>query len=97
MSITYEEQETVIQYDRTGELMHIYTSDTTQMIRFDKIYKRSKEHRAEGEVVAVEYDVPKRLLTCRAKPRKVTMTAEQRAAASARMKKLRQKQLEAKA
>lgn len=42
MNIPTSEQETVVQYDRNGETMTIYTSDTTQMTRLDKIYSRHK-------------------------------------------------------
>lgn len=37
MSIPTNEQETVVQYGRNGETMTIYTSDSTQMTRLDKI------------------------------------------------------------
>lgn len=94
MSIPTNEQETVVQYDRNGETMTIYTSDSTQMTRLDKIYQRHKEHRQAGEVVAVEYVVGKNLLTYRAKRVKQNLSSEQRAALSTKMKALREKQLQ---
>lgn len=96
MNIPTSEQETVVQYDRNGETMTIYTSDSTQqMTRLDKIYSRHKEHRQEGEVVAVEYVVSKRLLSYRSKVPQSSMTDEQRTALSNRMKAARKKQLQA--
>lgn len=86
MSIPTNEQETVVQYDRNGEMMTIYTSDSTQMTRLDKIYQRHKEHRQAGEVVAVEYVVDKGLLSYRSKRGKRVLTDEQKEAARARMK-----------
>ena len=48
------EQETVIQFGRDGETMNIYTSDSTVMTKLDKIYKRKREHIADGQIYAVE-------------------------------------------
>lgn len=97
MNIPTSEQETVVQYDRNGETMTIYTSDSTQMTRLDKIYSRHKEHRQAGEVVAVEYVVSKRLLTYRAKRGKCVLSDEQKAAARARLNAMREKRLQANA
>lgn len=98
MSIPTCEQETVVQYDRNGETMTVYTTDSTQITRLDKIYQRHKEHKQSGEVIAVEYVVSKRLLlSYRSKVPKSNMTDEQRAALSTKMKALREKQLQANA
>lgn len=97
MSIPTNEQETVVQYDRNGETMTIYTSDSTQMTRLDKIYQRHKEHRQAGEVVAVEYVVSKKLLTYRARRGKCILTDEQKDAARARLNAMREKRLQANA
>lgn len=86
MIIPTSEQETVIQYDRNGETMTVYTTDSTQITRLDKIYQRHKEHKQAGEVVAVEYVVDKGLLSYRSKRGKRVLTDEQREAARARMK-----------
>ena len=40
MGIPTSEQETVVQYDRNGETMTVYTTDSTQITRLDKIYQR---------------------------------------------------------
>ena len=97
MGIPTNEQETVVQYDRNGDTMTIYTSDSTQMTRLDKIYKRSREHRQAGEVMAVEYKADKRLLSYRSKRLKSSMTDEQKAAAAARLIEMREKTVQAKA
>lgn len=86
MAIPTDEQETVVQYDRNGDTMTIYTSDLTQMTRLDKIYPRHKEHKNGGEVVAVEYVTDKGLLSYRSKRIKRNLTDEQRAANAARLK-----------
>ena len=88
MSVPMSEQETVVQYDRNGETMTIYTSDSTQMTRLDKIYNRHKEHKQGGEVVAVEYVVDKKLLSYRSKRFKRVLSDEQREAARARFQKI---------
>ena len=93
MGAPISEQETVIQFDRDGETMNIYTSDSTVMTKLDKIYKRKREHRADGQLYAVEYDVDKRLLSFRSKLTKRTMTEEEKAVLSERMKRMRAIQL----
>lgn len=90
-NIPTNEQETVVQYDRNGETMTIYTSDTTQMTRLDKIYSRHKEHRQAGEVVAVEYVVDKSLLSYRSKRVKRALTDDEKASLTARLQAWREK------
>ena len=80
------EQETVIQFSRDGETMNIYTSDSTVMTKLDKIYKRKREHIADGQIYAVAYDVDKRLLSFRSKRTRRTLTDEQKKAAAERLK-----------
>lgn len=91
MSIPTNEQETVIQYDRNGETMTIYTSDSTQMTRLDKIYQRHKEHRQAGEVIAVEYVVDKGLLSYRSKRGKRVLTDVEKARLTERLQAWREK------
>ena len=86
MGIPTNEQETVVQYDRNGETMTVYTTDSTQITRLDKIYQRHKEHKQAGEVVAVEYVVDKKLLSYRSRRVKRTLSDEQRAEMVARLK-----------
>ncbi|WP_303017243.1 hypothetical protein [uncultured Mitsuokella sp.] len=91
MGIPTNEQETVVQYDRNGETMTVYTTDSTQITRLDKIYQRHKEHKQAGEVVAVEYVVDKKLLSYRSRRVKRTLSDEQRAEMVARLKAGREK------
>lgn len=91
MGIPTNERETVVQYDRNGETMTVYTTDSTQITRLDKIYQRHKEHKQAGEVVAVEYVVDKKLLSYRSRRVKRTLSDEQRAEMVARLKARREK------
>lgn len=77
---TMEEQETIINFDRAGDTMRIYTADSTMITLLDKKYPRAKEYTDKGGLYAVEYVVDKDLLSFRTKRRKVTLTPEQREA-----------------
>ena len=87
-TMTKEEQETVITWDRATSIMRIYTADPALMRRLDGLqsYTKTREHRQGGKVVAAEYEAEKRLLTLRSKAPASTMSEEQRAAARERMK-----------
>lgn len=90
MSVPIEEQETVVQFDRTSDNMSIYTSDRRYITKLDKIYKRSKEFKYNGKVEAVEYIVPVKLLTFRSKPvQRKALTEEQKKEKVEAMKKNR--------
>jgi adenosylmethionine-8-amino-7-oxononanoate aminotransferase len=67
MGLLLTEQETVITYDRAGDTMNIYTADPYLAERLKKkpAYKLVREHRQEGQVVAVDFEADKRLLTFR--------------------------------
>lgn len=91
MGIPTNEQETVVQYDRNGETMTVYTTDSTQITRLDKIYQRHKEHKQAGEVVAVEYVVDKKLLSYRSKRVKRALTDDEKASLTARLQAWREK------
>lgn len=82
-----EEQETVITFDKSSDLMNIYTADKGMMAKLDKLpaYERHNVYRSEGKIVAADYRADKRLITLRSK-RKV-MTEEQKNAAKERFKK----------
>lgn len=71
-----QEQETVIQFDRAQDEMSIWTSDTTVMTKLDKIYPRYRVQKQNRHVWAVEYLVPKRLLTFRSGKNKVSDTTK---------------------
>lgn len=93
MSLTLEEQETVITYDRAGDTMNIYTADPYMIARLRKqaAYEVVREHRQGGQVVAMEFEADKKLLTLRKERQKGRpMTEEQRAALQAGAKKYRE-------
>ena len=60
-----EEQETVIEFEREPDEMRIWTSDTKMITKLDKIYPRYQVFKTNRRIWAVEYRVPKKLLTFR--------------------------------
>ena len=60
-----EEQETVIEFEREPDEMIIWTSDTKMITKLDKIYPRYQVFKTNRHIWAVEYRVPKKLLTFR--------------------------------
>lgn len=92
--MTKEEQETVIKWDKSTSLLHIYTADPALMRRLNGLqsYKLIKEHRQGGKVIAAEYEAEKRLLTLRSKAPAVTMSKEQREAAGKRLREYRERE-----
>lgn len=95
MSIPTNEQETVIQISRDGDVATIYTSDSTMMTKMRKIYPCHRQHVNRGEVVAEEYRVPKPLISFRKKRVKRTLTAEQKEAMKKNLKAARAKKANA--
>lgn len=91
MYIPVEEQETVIQIDRTGDIARVYSTDATMINKLDKKYARHKVHKQNRKIVGVEYRVDKRLLSWRTVIPKNNQTEEQRRASAERMRKLRDK------
>lgn len=68
MGLSFAEQETVIRWDRSSEVMNIYTADINLMARLDRlpaIYKRVKVYQYDGRVVAADYQTEKRFCTLR--------------------------------
>ena len=86
--MTKEEQETIIRWDKSASLLHIYTADPALMRRLDGLqsYTKTKEHSQGGKVIAAEYEAEKKLLTLRSKAPASKMSEEQRAAARERLK-----------
>lgn len=92
MGLSIHEQETVIQFNRDETNATIYTSDRTVMTRLNKFpdtYQKSKEDLDEttGEVLAVTYRVPKKLISFRSKFVTSRQTEEQKQAAGERLKR----------
>lgn len=65
MSIPTDEQETVIRKGRTDKTCIIYTSDTTEMTRLDKLYRCVSVDKMDGIVVAKTYEAPKKCVSYR--------------------------------
>ena len=89
-AISTEEQETVIQISRSTKVANIYTTDTRKINKLDKMYERKVVHKQGREMVAVEYEVPEKLISYRAGKPRATSAAEKKAMAD-RMKKARVK------
>lgn len=62
-----DEQETVVQYSRNTDTATIYTTDSTVVNKLDKKYKRTRIHCSGGQISAVEYDIPKSMVSYRTK------------------------------
>ena len=82
-----DEQETVIRFDRNGTKCYVYTTDSTVMTRLDKIHKRVKQDYINRKFVAAYYEFDKKLLSFRSIVPKRTLSAEQKKAATERLKK----------
>ena len=89
------EQETTIQFDRTGKTATIWTSDTNMIARLDKLvkefpdaYKIVAEHIIQGEISDKQYEVSQKKLVYPKKPRPA-MPEEQKQKARERLLKYR--------
>ena len=98
--VTLAKQETVVNYQREGDEAIIWTSDTTQMTRLDRLCKDSPEfyslHRVEktkdGSIVGKFYKLTdKSLVSFRSKKTTRTLSDEQREALRDRLAKTRNK------
>lgn len=93
MGLSREEQETVITYDRAGDVMSVYTADPYLLgwLKRQPAYTLVREHKQGGQVVAADFEADKKLLTLRTKPpARQKLTEEQKAEVAARLKKGRQ-------
>lgn len=80
MALTLLEQETVITWNRAEEKVNIYTADPYLIERLRKLdaYTLVREHRADGEVVACDFEASKKMVTLRNKT--TALTEEQKKA-----------------
>jgi hypothetical protein len=88
-----DNRETVILIDRTSNTAKVYSSDTRYRNRFRKLYsdKQVKTYQQDGEVIAEEYEIDKRLITFRsAVPKRRQLTEQERAELRARLEKARE-------
>ena len=95
MGVSLEEQETVIQFNRTDEHATVYTSDSTMMTKLDrlcksspKFYKKTREEKdREGHIVGKCYSVAnKSLVSLRTKKVEKNLSEEERQILSDRAK-----------
>lgn len=84
-----DEQETVVQYSRNTDTATIYTTDSTVVNKLDKKYKRTRIHRSGGQISAIKYDIPKKMISYRVKERKLTLTDSQKKNLRASIEKAR--------
>lgn len=104
MSIPTNEQETVISYGRNDKTAKIWTSDPTQMTKFDKLvadegapaWQLEREDTINGEVVGKAYTTDKGLVSFRKAKTTKMLTEEQRAASAKRIKEWQERQRESK-
>lgn len=78
--VPHNEQETIIQISRDTKTARIYTTDSRMANKLDKIYQRTSVTKNHRRIVAVEYEVPERLINFRAKIAKRNLTEEQKMA-----------------
>lgn len=98
MSVSTDEQETVVQISRINGKATIYTSDTTMLTKLHKLMNKNPEEwrlvhqdTVSEEVVSETFECPKKLISFRASTSSRVMTEEQRRAAAERLKKARKK------
>ena len=103
MNVPVEEQETVVNYNRSGQYAEVYTSDSTVMTKLDKRVKESGDWKLvrtekfqDGNVAAKVYRCPKKLVSFRGSTSTRVMTDEQKQQAAERLKLLRNKKNETK-
>jgi hypothetical protein len=88
-----EEQETIIIIDRNSDTAKLYSSDTRFRNRFRKLYgdRQVKTYSQNGEVVAEEFEVDKRLITFRsAVPKRRELSEEEKAELRGRLERIRE-------
>ncbi|MEY8409960.1 hypothetical protein AALB51_01790 [Lachnospiraceae bacterium 62-26] len=90
-----EEQETIINYDRAGDMANLYTADPVMLRKIDNLVKNNPEQFQErrqfkynGQIIAKDYTFPKRFITIRTKDIERNISQERRAELSERMKNI---------
>ena len=88
-----DEQETIILIDRNSNTAKVYSSDTRYRNRFKKLYsdKQVKTYQQDGEIIAEEYEIDKRLITFRSSvPKRRQLSEEEKAELRSRLEKMRE-------
>jgi hypothetical protein len=96
VTLSLDEQETLISMNRIDKTAIIYTSDSKMKNRLAKLYpdKLTKTYKQDGDIVAVEYKVDPRLISFRKNlPPRRPLTDEERERRRKFMTELRAKQL----
>lgn len=94
-TIAIDEQETVIQFSRSDDICRVYSSDTRMRNRLSKLYadKLARVYRQDGEPVAEEYEIDRRLLSFRKMlPKRREISEDERKELRERMLALREAQ-----
>lgn len=94
-AISIDEQETVIQISRSDDKCRVYSSDTRMRNRLSKLYadKLARVYRQDGEPVAEEYEIDRRLLSFRKMlPKRREISEDERQELRERMLALREAQ-----
>lgn len=91
-----DEQETVIQFSKRGDVARIWTSDQTMITKYDKFvasgeWSLEKIDYVRSSIVAKQYSAPKSLVFGQSKRR--TMSDEQKQQKAELMRALRASQL----
>ena len=97
MSLSIEEQETHVNFNRGNSRAMIYTSDTTMVTKLDKLvclqdteWKLEEVHKLpNGEEIGRTYSCPVPLVSFRSRKVKREYTEEQRQEAADRLRKFR--------
>ena len=84
-----DEQETVIQYSRCEDTATIYTTDSTVVNKLNKKYERTRIHRSGKQISAIEYDIPKSMVSFRTKVSSHSMSKDEKEKRTARLAKAR--------
>lgn len=89
------EQEVVINFNAEDDEATLYSANPVWIRKMDKLveqnpdqFKMYRQEKLRGEVVSKAYKFPKEFITIRSKKRSGSLNAEQRKAASERMKQL---------
>lgn len=99
--ISIDEQETIIRFYRTDEMLDIYTSDQTMITKLKKLLANSDEYKLDyedkaddGRTLDMQVLAPKKFLTLRSKDVSGRQISdERRRAMSENMRAIRKRQL----
>ncbi len=97
--ISIDEQETVIEFYRTDDMLDIYTSDQTMITKLKKLLMKSDEYKvlreeksSDGRTLTLEVTAPKDFLTLKSKRRETAeLTDEERESLANRMRAINEK------